>query len=394
MLNPSSFLSFKTSQSPAIVFLPPPFPFSFPFPIFSWRFWPLQGRSHGYPTLCGGTKVGIWLLPSQILPFDSLPFSHPSCSIPALPAGGFPWKQPRKFEKRSTKGLLHLNVNEGREAPCSSSLCREETPKFIFNKLLAICKLVSIPLFSRFVGQKLGETSLFINSGGSSGQPLLFSSQLPKLHSGLERFSLKIQHLLHISRSRRTRWYCQLFVEELWIVCPWESAEPVLNLFYIFTFYILHFNPHSAAETQRWNCRDNEMIKFDLGFQVCCLLSIMKKKKRKGKETKISWDDNILSANVLNYKVWYKCFKGQGSHFACRFFSVAFSMTDSPILPEKIFQEKGIIWESVLQILWLKHQPCRALRHFLSFFFANSSHEKPAWLSWWIWKGLIKENSR
>lgn len=54
---------------------------------------------------------------------------------------------------------------------------------------------------------------------------------------------------------------------------------------------------------------NNVVIKFDLGFQLCCLLSIIKKKKNpknKGKETKISWDDGILPAcftNVLNYKV-------------------------------------------------------------------------------------------
>lgn len=39
------------------------------------------------------------------------------------------------------------------------------------------------------------------------------------------------------------------------------------------------------------------MIKFDLGFQVCCLLSIIKKKKKAREQ-----NDN-LSAIELNYKV-------------------------------------------------------------------------------------------
>lgn len=54
---------------------------------------------------------------------------------------------------------------------------------------------------------------------------------------------------------------------------------------------------------------DNVVIKFDLGFQLCCLLSIIKEKKNKntkGEETKISWDGSILPAcftNVSDCKV-------------------------------------------------------------------------------------------
>lgn len=103
---------------PGFVFLTPPFPFSSHLTILAripphpTRLLPCPAELFLWlPPLCGGTKVGILVLPSQILPFDSLPFSHPSpslasCSIRGLSAGGFPWKQGRKFEKRSTKGCL------------------------------------------------------------------------------------------------------------------------------------------------------------------------------------------------------------------------------------------------------------------------------------------------
>lgn len=44
---------------------------------------------------------------------------------------------------------------------------------------------------------------------------------------------------------------------------------------------------------------DNEVIKLDLGFQVCCLLSITKREK--GKKKKVGWQHFIC--------VFYKCVK-------------------------------------------------------------------------------------
>lgn len=55
-----------------------------------------QNCSYGYPAFCGVTKVGILILMSQIVPFDSLPFSRPLLSLVYCyawrPVGaGFPW---------------------------------------------------------------------------------------------------------------------------------------------------------------------------------------------------------------------------------------------------------------------------------------------------------------
>lgn len=112
------------------------------------------------PPLCGVTKVGILILPSQILPFDSLPFSHPllglaSCSARRLVSQGVPMETRKEIWKEKHKGLLHLNLNEeGRKAPWSSSLYVVETWNLSFKSCFQFVNLFILPV-SWFIEQKL-----------------------------------------------------------------------------------------------------------------------------------------------------------------------------------------------------------------------------------------------
>lgn len=181
--------------------------YTFPFPIF----FPGRVVPMVTPPFVGGQKLASGSSRAQIVPFDSLPFSQAwlslaSCSIPASPAGGFPWKQPRKFEKRSTKGLASLEFERGeggllgvhlcalRKAPnLSSTSCWQFVNSFLFHCFLG---LKDESWHGRGAGQ--GETSLFVNSGRQLWPSLSFSSPL-------EHFSLKTSHLLKISHSIRTQ---------------------------------------------------------------------------------------------------------------------------------------------------------------------------------------------
>lgn len=161
-------------------------------------------------------------------------------------------------------------------------------------------------------------------------------------------------HVLHIFPFIRSQSYCQLsdipaflcLWGSGWMMCPWESAEPESLLLRIpFPSLLCILTLTVQVRHGNVTAENNVVIKFDLGFQPCCLLSIIKKKKpkNKGKETKILCEGGILPAcftNVLNYKVWCEFVKGEGSYFASRFSSVAFRMSDYPILPEKVFTSR------------------------------------------------------
>lgn len=216
--------------------------YTFPFPIFS-----LAGLFPWLPHPLWGDKSWHLAPPEpKLCPLTPSPFPSPGWAWPPAPSqplqpGGSHGNSQGNLKREAQRaGFIRIWTRGGR-APWSSSLCREESPKFIFNKLLAICKLVSIPLFSGFGGQKLAWPQCW---AGRNIFVYKFRRQLwPGLSfsSPLEHFSLKTSHLLNISHSIRTQWYyqrsacggvvnCELRIS--WISCSWE--------FLILHIYILH----------------------------------------------------------------------------------------------------------------------------------------------------------